>query len=306
MKREPYDVIDLKALRCFLAVARRGSLTKAGIELGISESAVSQRVKSLEAYLRVGLYEARGGKVQLTPAGERVASLAISAFGELESLEQAAAGASEIGELTLASHDSVLRYLLPTRIDAFYRAFPLAQLRLIARPVDATIRLVRSNECDLGVIPETVVPDELVFKAVATYPTCLILPKGHPLARRARTDFPSLMADGSVGRYPLILLEVQREDGRIQRAFEQFNIPFKVSLEVSTIDTLKYYVARGRGGALLPAFALTGDDHARLEVLEIPAAFGAGTTYGVISRRDKRRDTLLGKLLELLGTFDRA
>jgi hypothetical protein len=40
----------------------------------------------------------------------------------------------------------------------------------------------------------------------------------------------------------------------------------------------------------------------RAVVLEVPAAFGAGTTSGVISRQDKRRNTLP----ELLSTFDRA
>ena len=69
--KDPYDVLDLKQLRCFYAVAKHTSFTRAGVELGISESAVSQRVKALEAFLNVKLYEARGGSVRLTPAGER-------------------------------------------------------------------------------------------------------------------------------------------------------------------------------------------------------------------------------------------
>jgi hypothetical protein len=44
MPRGAYEVMDLKSLKCFFAVARRGSLTKAGIELDIAEAAVSQRV----------------------------------------------------------------------------------------------------------------------------------------------------------------------------------------------------------------------------------------------------------------------
>jgi DNA-binding transcriptional LysR family regulator len=56
MDRSAYDVMDLKALRCFLSVARHGSLTKAGIELGISEAAISQRVKALEGDLGIKLY----------------------------------------------------------------------------------------------------------------------------------------------------------------------------------------------------------------------------------------------------------
>ena len=48
---DSYRVMDLKALRCFWAMAKHGSLTRAGIELGISEPAISKRTKALEVYL---------------------------------------------------------------------------------------------------------------------------------------------------------------------------------------------------------------------------------------------------------------
>ncbi len=304
MPRGAYDVMDLKALRCFFAVARRGSLTKAGIELGISEAAVARRVRALESYLGVKLYESRGGRVHLTAAGERTARLAVSVFGEIDALEQAVGGAQETAEIALASHDSVLRYLLPDKVEAFYRAHPLARLRLLARPVEETLRLVRANECDLGVIPEGQIPEELSFHAIATYPACLVFQKGHPLARRAREDFASLVSDGMTGRYPLIILEVQREDSRLRQALERHKIPFNVGIEVSTIDTLKHYVARGLGIAVISGFSVAQEDYARLEVLPIPPDFGGATTYGVVLRRGKHRTALLKSLLKELTTPD--
>jgi DNA-binding transcriptional LysR family regulator len=306
MARSAYDVLDLKALRCFFSVASRGSLTKAGIELGISEAAVSQRVKALEAYLGTKLYEARGGQVRLTVAGERIARISVSVFGEIEALEHAIGNAEETAEISLASHDSVLRYLLPDRVEAFYRAHPLARLRLLARPVAETLRLVRANECDLGVIPERPVGEDLVFHPVASYPACLVLQKGHPVARRARKDFSSLFAEGLAGRYPLIILEVQREDPRLRQVFEQRNVEFNVGIEVSTIDTLKHYVARGLGVGVISGFAVMREDLERLEVLPIPSEYGGDTTYGVVLRRDKHRTALLKSLLEQLGNSERS
>ena len=167
MPRGAYDVMDIKALKCFFAVAKRGSLTKAGIDLNITEAAVSQRVRSLETWLGAKLYEARGGHVQLTAAGERTAQLAVSVFSEIDALEQAVGGAQETAEIVLASHDSVLRHLLPERVEAFHRAHPLARLRLVARPIAETVRLVRSNECDVGVISEIEIPAELAFQPIA-------------------------------------------------------------------------------------------------------------------------------------------
>jgi DNA-binding transcriptional LysR family regulator len=84
MDKDPYEVLDLKALRCFFAVAKHGSLAKAGIELGVSEAAVSQRVKALEGDLGVKLYDARGGRVRLTPQGDQTRSFAVSLFDEIK------------------------------------------------------------------------------------------------------------------------------------------------------------------------------------------------------------------------------
>ena len=305
MPRGAYDVLDLKALRCFFAVAQRGSLTQAGIELGISEAAVSQRVKALEARLSAKLYESRGGRVRLTAVGERTAQLAVSVFGEIDVLERAVAGARETAEIDLASHDSVLRYLLPEKVEAFYRAHPLARLRLLARSVEETLRLVRTNECDLGVVPRGRCPEELSFHPIATYPACLVMQKGHPLARRAREDFQSLLSDRIAAHYPLIILEVQREDSRLRQAFERHQIPFNVGLEVNTVDTLKHYVARGLGVAVITGFALTQDDHGRLDVIPIPERFDAATTYGVVVRRGKHRSALLKSLLAVLTASER-
>ncbi len=306
MPRGAYDVMDLKALKCFFAVARRGSLTRAGIDLNISEAAVSQRVRSLETWLGTKLYEARGGRVQLTAAGERTAQLAVSLFSEIDALEQAVDGAQETAEIVLASHDSVLRHLLPERVEAFHRAHPLARLRLIARPITETLRLVRSNECDLGVVTQAQIPAELAFQPIATYPAFLVLPKGHALARRARDGFQALLSDAMTGRYPLIILEVQREDQRLRQAFESHNVPFTVALEVTTIDTLKHYVARGLGVAVISGFSVSSEDRARLEVVAIPDEFGGSTTYGVVLRRDKHRTTLLEDLIAILGASGKA
>ena len=120
----PYEVMDLKALRCFWAMAKHGSLTQAGIELGISEAAISQRLKSLEKYLGTKLYEARGGRVRLTPSGERTMEKAISVFEELEEFERTIASSDESIEITLSTHDAALRYLIPEAVTRFSQEHP--------------------------------------------------------------------------------------------------------------------------------------------------------------------------------------
>jgi DNA-binding transcriptional LysR family regulator len=304
MKRGAYEVMDLKAVRCFLSMARHASLTKAGVELGISEAAVSQRVKGLERHVGMRLYEARGGKLRLTPAGERTMDLAIALFQQIEHYELAITSSDEIGELVLSTHDSVLRYLLPDRVELFYRAHPLARLRLLARSVEETLRLVHTNEVDLGVVPQRKIPQGLVFHAVATHSAFLLLGKGHPLAHRVRADFRSILREETMRSNPLIILEVQREGSQLHETLRRLDLPFYSNLEVGTVDTLKHYVARGLGVAIVSGLCLSEADRDRFEFFPVPEDLGAATTYGVVMRRDKHHSPLLTGLLKLLGALE--
>jgi DNA-binding transcriptional LysR family regulator len=300
-KRDAYDVMDLKALRCFLAMAKFGSITKASLELGITEAAVSQRVKALEGYVGVKLYEARGGRVRLSPAGERAVAFALSTFEAIEEFEHSVTRSEETAEIVLSSHDAVLGYLLPEIVEKFSRAHPLARLRLLVRPMEETIRLVRANEVDLGVVPSREDLKELDFQPIATYSAQLLTPKGHPLARRARTDFASLLNAETVRRYPLIIAESQLEAKLLGETLARHGLPLTVGIEVGTLESLKQYVARGLGIAVIAGLGISEADRARLEIVPIPPELGGKTTYGVVVRSGKHRSRLLIDLLRLLG-----
>jgi len=301
MEKDPYEVLDLKALRCFFFVAKRGSVTRAAHDLGIAGPAVTQRVKQLEASLGVKLYETRGGRVRLTPMGERTKTFAISLFEQVEDFEQSLKLGEEEGEIVLASHDTFLSYLLPPTIERFKRAHPRARIRLLGRPLQEVVRLLKDNEVDLGVIPVRKLPPELYCYPVGTHEAVLITPKGHPLARRARADFSSLLNEETVARNPLIVAEVQRDGGIFEETFARLKLPLNIGIEVDSLNAMKRFVANGFGVAFLPIFCLSEEDHLRLEVVPVPPGLKAQTDCGVIVRRDKHRSPLLKHLLEMLG-----
>lgn len=300
MSEDPYDVMDLKALKCFWAMAKHLSLTKAGIELGISEAAVSQRVKSLEQRVGAKLYEARGGRVKLTSAGERAMEMAVKLFDNLDTFEQTIAK-EEVDEMTLCTHDSVLHYMLPQVVTDLSRTHPMTRLRLLARSIDECVHLVRTNESDVAIIPDRALPQEITFYKVATYPAYLVLPKGHPLVHRAKQDFQSLLNDETMLRYPLIVSEAQVEARVLKETLGRLGLPLNIGLEVGTFETLKQYVEKGLGIAVVSGLCLTNEDRVRLETIEVSKEIGGQTTYGVILRNDKNKSRPLVSLLRLLG-----
>jgi DNA-binding transcriptional LysR family regulator len=296
--KNPYEVLDLKALRCFFFVAKTGSVTRAALELGIAGPAVTQRVQQLEKDLGVKLYETRGGRVKLTASGERTRAFAISVFAEIDEFERSLTHSEESAEIVLTAHDSYLGYLLPAGLEESKRQHPQARIRLLARRIDEIIRLLRDNEADVGVLPQQELPKELFFRAIATYPTMFLAPKGHPLVRQARADFRSILNEETLSSHPVIVAEVQLD--RYEETFAALKLPLHIAMEVDSLETVKRYVAHGLGVAVVPEHCLTQDDRERIEVIPVPKEISQ-TTYGVVMRRDKHRSPLLKHLLGILG-----
>jgi DNA-binding transcriptional LysR family regulator len=301
MAKDSYNVMDLKALRCFWATAKHGSLTQAGIELGISEAAISQRIKALESYLGTSLHESRGGRFRLTTAGERSMEMAMRLFDGLDEFERTISDKGVAATITLTTQDPVLRYLLPDIVQKFSRKYPLAHLRLLARKTNETVELVRINEVDIGVIPDQVLPEGIGFHQIASYPAYLLLPRGHPLMLDGRPDIRSLMNEAILNQYPLIVPEIDDDHSPWAEGMRRHGLPFRVGLEVGTIETVKHYVMRGQGIAIVSGICLTEMDGNVLEVIEIPPEIQEPTPYGVILRHDKHITASLNGLLSILG-----
>lgn len=77
-------VPPLESLRIFEACARHGNFTRAAAELAVTPTAVSQRIRELEARLGVTLFTRQGPRVALSPAGRTLAQEVRPALATLE------------------------------------------------------------------------------------------------------------------------------------------------------------------------------------------------------------------------------
>src|SRR2546429_9090454 len=85
--------IELRQLRCLVAIAEAGSFTDAAIDLGISQAAASRTLASLESALGVRLLRRTTREVTLTAAGSRVLAHARRALAAADDVgREAAAG----------------------------------------------------------------------------------------------------------------------------------------------------------------------------------------------------------------------
>ncbi|MFY7778009.1 MAG: LysR substrate-binding domain-containing protein [Elstera sp.] len=119
----------LNALKAFEAAARTGSFTAAAAELGVSQAAVSQLVKGLEARLGVALFERRGNILSLTQRGAAYGPVLTDSFDRIALATEKLATQPE-GVLTLACGPTVaIRWLIP-RLPEFHRQHPSYEVRL--------------------------------------------------------------------------------------------------------------------------------------------------------------------------------
>ncbi|WP_258878882.1 LysR family transcriptional regulator [Paraburkholderia sp. BL6669N2] len=83
------DPAQLPALMGFVSVARHGSFTRAAAETGVTASALSQNIRSLETQLNVRLFNRTTRRVALTEAGAQFLARVRPALGELEAAFEA-------------------------------------------------------------------------------------------------------------------------------------------------------------------------------------------------------------------------
>ena len=188
---------DLRQLRSFVAVAERGSFTRAADDLYVAQQAVSQQVKALEKALGVTLLWRTSRRVELTPAGKvfladcrRVLSAADRAVQRVQEAARGEVGTVRIVYTLTAAHQTV-----PALLARLHDRFP--QLKAQAREVFAedVPRLLHADLCDIGIGPATDYPADLRWRVIRWEPWRLAVGAKHPLADRVQIALQDVSAE---------------------------------------------------------------------------------------------------------------
>jgi DNA-binding transcriptional LysR family regulator len=149
--------VELRQLRCLVAIVDAGTFTDAALQLGVSQAAVSRTLASLEAALGVRLLRRTAREVTPTAAGQRVIGRARRLLAEADDLVAEAAGGTT-------------RLRIGHAWSAMGRHTTAFQRRWAAAHPDAELQLVRTNSataglgegvCDLAVL--RIAPDARRF-----------------------------------------------------------------------------------------------------------------------------------------------
>ena len=184
---------NLSHLAAFAALARHCSFRRAGEELGLSTSAVSYAIRSLEERLGVNLFNRTTRSVALTDAGQRLAERLLPALNDLgdalEEMNQFRGSAS--GTLRINTSRAASYMLLMPMAASFLAAYP--DIRLEIAEDDSFVDIVASG-FDAGVRLLEAVPEDMVAVQIG------------PALRAAVVASPDYMAGRPLPRHPDELL----------------------------------------------------------------------------------------------------
>jgi DNA-binding transcriptional LysR family regulator len=169
----------LEGVEAFLATARLKSFRKAASELGVSTSAVSQAVRSLEARVGAALLFRTTRSVGLTEAGQQFFDRASPAFEELLAATQSARdlGGRPTGLLRLSVPRGVIPLLLEPAIASFCSAYPEIELEILA---SGELVDLAAGGFDAGIrLGELIAPDMVAVRLTGPFQFVVVASPGY-------------------------------------------------------------------------------------------------------------------------------
>jgi DNA-binding transcriptional LysR family regulator len=276
----------LPHLETFVRAAEMGSFTAAARALNRTQATVSQRIAALEQELGVALFSRQGGGVLLTDAGRRLYGYAQRILELHREARQEVSGQPVplTGELSLAASSVPGEHLLPGLLSTFHQRQPHIQVKATVADSGAVLAQVEQGEVHLGLVGRKGDSPHLDYRCLACDTLALVVPSGHPWARRESVSLEEL------GSCPLVLREAGSGsrwclEQALARAGKSLR-DLHVAVELGSNEAIKEAVLRGLGLAVLSTQAVGREVQAgKLHVLEVAGLVLRREMFAVWDRR---------------------
>ena len=197
--------MELRELRVVVAVAEHASVTRAAAALHQSAGSISHTIAALEARLGVELFHRMPRGMALSAAGEALLGPARRTLREADAAVGAVNAVRGLvgGRLSLVA-SRVSTVPLAELMAAFTRLYPHVVLRVFEPDTEVGIaRLLRSGECELGVMRTEGAPSDFEQFPITDDRTMVVLPAGHRLGDRSVLRMQDLAGERLVAPLPM-------------------------------------------------------------------------------------------------------
>ena len=143
---------DLKALRYFVAVAQKGSYTRASAHLRVTQPAITRQIQAIEKQYRARLFRREGRGVELTEAGRVLFERATDIIERMEMLNSMmdVAANEPSGRLAIGVTAAVAKHLIPDAILRYRARYPRVLLQIQEGSSSDLMEMLADGKLDLA------------------------------------------------------------------------------------------------------------------------------------------------------------
>ena len=264
------QLIELRHLQNFLAVADEQHFGRAAVRLGIAQPPLSQQIRRLEAALDVTLFDRTRRRVALTAAGRALAARApavLEAAASLrEDVREAARGRA--GVLRIGAGASASLGIVPEMIARFRARYPDVVVRLDDRAAVSHDERLRQRLIDIALLRSPV--PGMRATVVREDGLLAVVPSTHRLARRRTLRLADLRNEPFV-LFPREVAPDFHDD--VQAALVRAGVSARVVAQATEWATVASMVAAGMGITVAPTSVATmpraGTSHVQLRDADV-------------------------------------
>lgn len=247
--------INYELYKVFYHVATSLSFSEASKQLFISQSAVSQSIKTLEKKLEQPLFIRSTKKVQLTPAGKVLLkhiepAMNLIQRGESQLLDTGALG---LGQLHIGASDTICRYFLVPYLKQFHKKYPNVPIKVTNDTSLHCVDLLEQGKVDLIVtnFPNIRLNQSYVQKTVCDFSDVFIANPSFFHLQEKVISFRELT------QYPILMLDQKSTTSEfLHTLFLQHQLELVPEIELSSNDLLIDLAKIGLGIACIPDYCL--------------------------------------------------
>lgn len=246
--------VNLEYYRIFYYVAKYKNITAAAGELCLSQPAVSQAIKQLEARLHCKLFLRSAKGVQLTQEGIALYSYVQKGYEAILLGESVVARMLnlEVGEIRIGASDMTLQFYLLPYLEIFHEKYPNIKVTVTNGPTPETIEYLKQGKIDFGIVSEPfAVAEYMSVKKVQQIRDIFV--GGNQFINLK----DKIISNNEIAKLPVICLESNTSTRTYVEAFlKQHDIDMKPEFELATSDMIVQFALRNLGiGLVVENFA---------------------------------------------------
>jgi DNA-binding transcriptional LysR family regulator len=246
--------LDIRQLECFVAVAEELHFRRAGERLGLSQSALSERVSALEHELGARLFFRTTRQVSLTQAGSEFVQDANRILADIERAVSNVrhTAESDLRHIRVSGVDEAISMLLPKALLAFRRTDPKVHVQVLeTSSSEQHSQELIGHRTDVAFVRTPQQDDFITSELLHRQPVLVVLADTNPLSSSVSLSASDIVDQPIVG-YPKHARPILHE--ALWSGFRRIGAQPNIVCEIIDKSTMLQFVAQGLGIALAPAW----------------------------------------------------